>query len=244
MSRGGGKFFSSLNEIKKSGLKFDFVSANHMLCVADNLVQILETVHDILTDQGVFFVMDTDFEVHPWLLYDIEYSSYFTNDYLKNVLSGFGFEILNIDYEREEKEIAVFCSKKEIKQKKCIYSYQVNKEIYEQKVVYLNRVIDTVHEYVEANSCIGIFGTSIAGVWLSEIITKGELDCANKKIFYVEEDEEILRQKTGVNGYPIYRLEEIEEDAVVFLPFPRYIAESIKRRCKNKYYNCKFVIFG
>lgn len=105
------------------------------------MVQILETVHDILSDQGVFFVMDTDYEVHPWLLYDIEYSSYFTKEYLKSVLRGFGFEILNVDYQEEEKEIAVFSSRKDGKVKQCIDFYQVNKIVYERKIEYLERVL-------------------------------------------------------------------------------------------------------
>lgn len=110
----GGRFFASLEEIRASGLKFDFVSVNRMLCLADNLVQILETVYDILSDQGVFFVMDTDYEVHPWMLYEIDHSSFFTKKYMKSVLERFRFEILDVDFEHEKKEIAFFCSKKRL----------------------------------------------------------------------------------------------------------------------------------
>lgn len=66
----------------------------------------------------------------------------------------------------------------------------------------------------------------------------------DKKVFYVDEDEDILRRRTGINGYPICRLEEMEENSVIFLPFPGYAAESIKRRCENKYDNCEFVVFA
>ncbi len=120
----------------------------------------------------------------------------------------------------------------------------MNKEIYGQKVEYIDSVIDIVRKYVEENRNIGIFGMSVAGIWLSEIITKGNMECSEKNIFYIEEDEEILQRKIGVNGYPIYSLEEVAaEEAVIFLPFPKYIAESIKRRYEKEYSNREFVVF-
>lgn len=236
-------FFSSWKELEKSQLKFDFISINHTLCLLSNLVQVLEIVHGLLADRGIFFVMDTDYEVHPWILYDIEYSWFFTRDYMRSVISGFGFEILDVNFKHEEKEIALFCSKDETLPRQFPSSYQMNKEIYERKIEYLNRVIDTVRICVEGNRDVGIFGTSIAGVWVSEIITKGDIDRMGKNIFYIEEDEEILQRKTGVNGYPICRLEDIEEDAVILLPFPKYIAKSIKSRCESRYCNCEFIVF-
>lgn len=224
-------------------MKFDFISVNYVLCLADNLVQILETVHDILTDQGVFFVIDTDYAIHPWMLYVMEHNSFFTKEYLKDVLSRFGFKILDVNFEHEEKEIAYFCSNKAGLQRQSVNYYQINKKIYERKVEYLNSVIDTVESYVEENRNIGIFGTSVAGVWISELIAKEKWECREKNIFYIEEDEEALQKKTGANDYPICRLEDIRDDAVIFLPFPKYIAESIKRRCERAYGNCEFVVF-
>lgn len=240
----GGRFFASLDEIRDSGQKFDFVTVNQVLCLADNMVQILETVHDVLADNGIFFVMDTDYEVHPWMLYTIEHCVLFTKDSLEALLSKFGFEVLDINFEHEKKEISFFCSKKEISQNRFPDFYQQNKEIYERKIEYLNSIIDTVWKYVGKNRNIGIFGTSVAGIWLSEIITKGMTKCDGKNLFYVEEDEEILQRKADVGRYPVYRLEEIVEKAVIFLPFPDYIAESIQRRCESEYSNCEFVVFG
>ena len=236
-------FFSSLEELKKSKLEFDFISINHVLCLANNPVHILETVHSILSDRGIFFVMDTDYEVHPLLLYDIENSCFFTREHMKNVISRFGFEVLNVEYEYEKKEIGIFSIRSKIQQNLCSDLYHKNKKIYEEKVDYLDGIINTVREYLVKKEHIGIFGTSIAGVWLSEIITKGDVECIGKDIFYIEEDEEILQKKTGVNGYSIRSLEEVVDDAVIFLPFPRYIAEGIKRRCENKYSNCEFIVF-
>lgn len=235
-------FFASLEEVRRSGLQFDFISINHMLCLADNPVQILESVYDVLTEDGIFFIMDTDYEVHPCLLCDIENSCFFTNDHMRNVISAFGFEILDIAYEHEKKDIVVFSKKSNDQQKVFFDLYQTNKKIYEQQIDFLNNSIDIIREYVTKNKHIGIFGTSIAGVWLSEIITKGDMACDRKDIFYIEEDEEILRRETGVNGYPICRLEEIAEEAIIFLPFPRYIAESIKRRCMQEFSNCEFIV--
>lgn len=237
------KFFSSLNEIKNCNIKFQFISINNTLSLADNPSEILRTVYDILTDDGTFFVRDSDFAVHPWLLYEIESCSFYTKKHMENIISFFGFEILKTDLGFEKKEIGIVSKKRIPLQNLYKNMYEDNKEIYDEKIFFLNRVIDRIQDCLKNNRVVGIFGTSIAGVWVSEIITKCTCFSKDNKIFYVEEDEDFLRKKIGVNGYPICRLSDIHEQAVILLPFPGYIAEKIRNRCERLYSNLEFISF-
>lgn len=235
-------FFTSLDEVKASNITFNFVTMNNVLSLASNAAQILETVNECLADDGIFFVKDADCEVHPWLLYEIECAAFYTKKQMENVLQGFGFDILNINLELEQKEIGFFCRKGSSLWEKGARTYEINKKIYDKSIEYLDRVIDIISQYMEKNVCIGIFGTSIAAIWVSQIIVEGGAILDNK-IFYIEEDEDYLDKKVGVNGYPIYRLDECTKPAVVFLPFPRYIAENVKKRCEKDYPNLHFIVF-
>ena len=237
------QFFTSLEEIKDSKIRFDFITINSVISLADNPDQILKTAHECLNEEGILFISDIDFEIHPWMLYLIEWRSSYTKEHMKNVVRNFGFEALNINFELEKKEIGVFFQKR-VSRALSRGSYERNKEIYCKKIEYLDFVIDTVLKYVEESNHIGIFGTSVAGIWVSEIITKEFPNHTDKEIFYIEEDEDFLKKRVGVKGYPIYRLEEISEPAIILLPFPQYIAENIKRRCERVYSNLKFIIFN
>lgn len=236
-------FFTSLEELKKSSVMFNFITINNVLSLAANAAHILETVNECLEEDGTFFVKDADYEVHPWLLYEIECASFYTKKQMENVLRKFGFNILDVNLGLEQKEIGVFCKKGSRSWRKDEKIYEYNKKIYDKSIEYLDRAIDTIGKYIEKYDRIGIFGTSIAAIWVSQIIVEGNYDVTDKEIFYIEEDEDYLNKKIGVNGYPIYQLDECGKQSIVFLPFPRYIAEKIKKRCEKNCPNLRFVIF-
>lgn len=68
-------FFSSLKEVEKTGVKFDLITINNTLSLADNPAQILKCVHNCLAEDGIFVIKDADFEVHPWILYELDRKS-------------------------------------------------------------------------------------------------------------------------------------------------------------------------
>ena len=236
-------FFSSIEELEKSNIKFDFITANNVISLANNVTEILDTVKKCLSDDGIFFVKDADYEIHPWLLYEIECASFYTKRQMRSLLRGFGFDVMNISLGLELKEIGLFCKKNNSVQKWERDAYEVNRSIYDNSIKCLDRAIDIIDEHIDRNMCIGIFGTSIAGVWTSQIIVESGYAIENKNIFYIEEDSDYLEKKTGVNGFPIYQIGELTERAVILLPFPRYVAENIKRRCEIIYPKLKFIIF-
>lgn len=241
--RGVEYFFSSLNELKNSNIKFDFIVLKNMLCTVYNPSEILESVWDVLEDNGFVFVLDSNFEIQRYQMCCIINNLYFTADNIKNLMRRFRFELIEHDLEFEEKELAVL-AKKSVVDYDCEDDlFEINKKIYNENIDYLNRVIDITKKYVRNRNCLGIFGMSVAGAWLSEIITNQIGIENNQTVFYVDEDEDVLNQKIGINGYPIYRLEEVEEFATVFLPFPQYVSERIKNKYMNKYNNIEFIDF-
>ncbi len=234
-------FFSSIDEVKRSGVKFDFISINYTLCACDNMMDILNCVHEILEDNGVVFIIDTDFEVHPYQLNVIEHIVYFNQSTLYSLLARTGLEILDIDFEHEKKEIWAFAKKSTEKNDSNLYEY--NKRKYDECRVYLNRVTDTIERYIKDAYEIGIFGTANAAIWVLEIIRQYDSLVLGKNIFFVDENEEIIKNKKCIGGNPIYCVDNIPENAIVFLPFPNYIADNIMERYEKKYPRVKFVAF-
>lgn len=234
-------FFSSIDELKNSNVKFDFISINYTLCTCDNMMEILNCVHVILEESGVVFITDTDFEVHPYQLNVMEHIVYFNRSTLYSLLARTGLEILDIDFEHEKKEIGVF--DKKCTEKKYSNLYKYNKGKYNECRMYLNRAIDTIERYIKDVDKIGIFGTANAAIWVLEIIGQYESLVFGKNIFFVDENEEIIRNKKCIGGKSIYRVEDIPQNAIVFLPFPNYIAGNIVGRYEKKYPQIKFITF-
>ena len=241
--RGVKGFFVSLNELRESDIKFDFIVLKNMLCTVYNPSEILESVYAVLKDDGFIFVLDSDFQIQRYQMCCIINNLYFTAENIKSLLRRFRFDLIDHNFEIEKKELAVL-ARKSISSVTCSDNlYKQNKQIYNENVDYLNHVIDVTKGYVKNRNCLGIFGMSVAGVWLSEIITNHIKIQNNQKIFYIDEDEDVISQKIGANGYPIYRLEEVGESAAVFLPFPQYVSDRIKHKYENKYNHIEFIDF-
>lgn len=123
-------FFSSLKEVENTGVKFDLITINNTLSLADNPAQILKCVHNCLAEDGIFVIKDADFEVHPWILYELESSAFYTQRHMENIIKKFGFEALHLDFELEPKEIGVFCKKSSILQKMEENAYVLNEKVF------------------------------------------------------------------------------------------------------------------
>lgn len=235
-------FYSNIYEVKASKIKFDFIMINYVLGVCDNIMDILGSLYELLNEQGIVFVIETDFVVQPYQLNIAEQISFFHRDSLAPVLTSVGLEIIDTDFQHEEKEIWAFARKGISKESSNIYD--INKHKYNKCLDYLNRVGAVVENVVmeNKNSVVGVFGISNAGVWISEIICKTSMGGGKNKIFFVDEDEEMVSRRIGENEFPIYRVEEITEEAVILLPFPQYIANRIKKRYEKQYSYLRFLI--
>lgn len=239
--RTGGQYYSSLSEVCDSGKKYDLITINYVLSVADNPGEILDCVRSVLSEKGVLFIIDTDFEVQPYVLNVVETSSFLTKNSLRNILVGKGYKEFLTEFVHEKKEIWAFSMINEQKSQMEQNLYEENREIYTRKVGYLNNVIDIVEDCCRSNDKFAIWGMSNAGIWIAEIMKK--LDGTDKQVVWIEEDEDILQKGYGVYGYPISRIDMIDFDTVVFLPFPLYVAQNIMKRYSALSDKIKFICF-
>lgn len=97
--------------------------------------------------------------------------------------------------------------------------FNQNLKMYNQNIEYLNNVIDVAESYIKDKEYIGIFGVSIAGIWLSEIIINYIEIQEGQELFFAYGDIDILNRKIGVIDLPIYNLENIPKQATVFCHF-------------------------
>lgn len=141
------------------------------------------------------------------------------------------------------KRHGVFARKSKRELKNILSIYDSNKKVYMNTISYLDRVIDIVYEYGKDNKNIAIFGMHLAGIWIMEVMEKLGVH-ENKNIVWVDEDDEVLERGTGLNGYPICRIEDIQSETIVFLPFPDYVAKNIMKRYLESGKNIKFICFG
>ena len=176
-------FYSNIYEVKASKIKFDFIMINYVLGVCDNIMDILGSLYELLNEQGIVFVIETDFVVQPYQLNIAEQISFFHRDSLAPVLTSVGLEIIDTDFQHEEKEIWAFARKGISKESSNIYD--INKHKYNKCLDYLNRVGAVVENVVmeNKNSVVGVFGISNAGVWISEIICKTSMGGGKQNFF-------------------------------------------------------------
>lgn len=234
-------YYASLLELCKSGKKYDLITINYVLSVADNPGEILDCVRSVLSEKGILFIIDTDFEVQPYLLNVVESASFLTKQSFQNILTRKGYKDVFTEFIHEKKEIWTFSMIDESTTWIGQNLYSKNKEAYVRKIDYLNRVIDSVEKEYWCNDKLAIWGMSNAGIWIAEIMKR--LDGKNKQIIWIEEDEDVLQNGYGVNGYPISRVQQIDFGTTVFLPFPIYIAQDIMNRYVELNEKIKFICF-
>ena len=170
--RTGGGYFKSLLEIRNSGKRFDLVTINYVLSVADNQGEILDCIKNVLSDRGVLFIIDTDFEIQPYTLNIVEVSSFITKKSLSNILIKKGYAEFFPEFVHDKKEIWAFAMVNEQREYKEQNLYEENCRIYKTKIEYLNNVVDVVEKYYMLYDKLAIFGMSNAGIWVLEIIEK------------------------------------------------------------------------
>lgn len=203
---------------------------------------ILDCVRSVLKENGILFIIDTDFSVQPYVLNVVEHSSFLTKASIQNIMLRKGFEEFSTDFEHENKEVWSFSRVSGQIQQGGQNFYKANKEVYERSVAYLNDVVRIVEKVCQTNDKLAIWGMSNGGIWLAEIIRK--ISRKDRQLVWIEEDKDILQKEYGVYGYPICRVDSVDSGTVVFLPFPSYVSQNIVERHFRYKDKLGFIIFG
>lgn len=104
-------FFTNMDEIKKRNIKFDLVVINYTLCVCKNAIHILNVIHEIIDPDGILFIIDTNFMVHPYQFNIIEHAIHFNRNTLLVILEKTKWKVLDVKFQGEEKDVWAFAKR-------------------------------------------------------------------------------------------------------------------------------------
>ena len=200
---------------------YDLISLNHTLEHLVDPIFSLKILSKNIKKNGFLFIQVPDSELNPYDFLIADHVSHFSKKTLENMLIKAGYEIININNDWITKEICCLCRYNE---NKVDLDYNISHNFAMNNINYLINIIYKTKYWSEKSELFGLFGTSIASVWLS--IMFGE-----KIIFYVDED--LNRQGRNFFGKKILSPSNVQNGSIIFMPMIDNILNSIRSRLKN-----------
>ncbi len=182
----------------------------------------LATLREKLAPGGLLFIEVPNVAENPFDLTIADHVSHFTPNTLSGLLSAVGFEIASLSTDWVKKEISVLA--RVAPPRPAAGRAAGEAELASRQIEWLQDVLERAREASERRP-FGIFGTSIAAVWLSSALGE-RID------FYVDEDVE--RQKRAFRGKPVVAPATVPDGATIFIGLAPVIATRIAdkiRRC-------------
>ena len=229
--RGVKDFYSgSLDQIED---RFDIISMLYVIEHLHNPVAAMQTVRNLLKPEGIFFVQTSDFTENPFDLVVFDHCSHFHFNSLKYVVESAGLEtkIKADDWVAKEIGLVAATMKNSSAKSTPINNTQWT-AITEKALDWLHKVV--VHaRSVSINSIFGMFGTALAGTWLTKSLE-------DRVSFFVDEDP--LKQGKTHMGLPILHPADVKNGETVYLAFPHKLANELYRRLAIKYVSTRFIV--
>ena len=204
--------------IEKIDGPFDLVSMIHSLEHMPSPRNALEQATRLLADDGVLFVEVPDVETSPFDLLVADHLTHFSRSTLGCMAAQVGASTSLVSNSVLPKEITMIGRRGAADI--TMPGAQEGIRIAQANVLWLGRVIASARDFAQSQP-FGIFGTSIAGMWLY-----GALGGAAS--FFVDEDPSRIGQKYA--GKPILSPHEAPSGAIVFIPLAPDLASKIARR--------------
>jgi SAM-dependent methyltransferase len=222
----GAKFYNVANE--KIDAKFDMISLLHCL---EHLVDgrdILQDLSGKLSENGILFIQVPNAAVNPFDLLIYDHIFHFTPDTLSEKLKRAGFERVCILSSADEKEISMVAGPgvpDELLREGENQHADDGLELFRANISFLEKCEKKFLSLKSDNRKLGIFGTSIAGTWLSA-------SCNGIHDFFVDEDVERTGRK--YHDRDVLLPDNVPEHAVVFVPLPPKIATKVMDRLDSE----------
>lgn len=208
---------------------FDIITLFHVLeHIIDPAVFLAEVKAKLA--KGGFLVIDVpDYRQNPFDLFVADHATHFTDNTLKWLLDGAGFETVKITADLIQKEIVLIVRKCKARRKQAVVSTDHPDGIAAYySLVQCFKWARAFLEKTKEIACMdnfGIFGTSIIATWL--------LGVAGKSVnFFVDEDPG--RHGKTYMGRPVYHPRDIPKGSNVFLALPSVVACSVHNRLSRK----------
>ncbi len=205
--------------------KFDFISLLYVIEHLFEPAEMLRSIKNKLSDEGVVFIQTGDLEVNPFDLAVVDHCSHFTLKTLEQLMRQAGFKIIDSSNAWNSKEIGVLAQRDDniSTPTKIINYYPENNELIHRHNSWLTNILEDLKSF-DSKREIGILGTAIAGTWLANSLQR-------ESFFWVDED----LSQTGKKhmGSIIISIKNIPVNSMVYLPFPNIIARDICSRLQQ-----------
>lgn len=201
--------------------RFECITLIHTLEHIIEPLSLIRSVSELLAPGGVLFIQVPDFATSPFDILIADHRTHFTVETLGLLLSRAGMTIDVITNQALPKEISAIARKQGAPTRVDVTSAAEAVSLADRNVQWLHQVRDAGRNLAESGSPLGLFGTSISGMWCYSEMPAG-ID------FFVDED----RAKLGgaYDGKTIYGPENAPRPSTVFMPLAPTIANRIALR--------------
>jgi hypothetical protein len=151
-----------------------------------------------------------------------DHASHFSKQTLATVVETAGYDVIDCGNLVISKEITLMaCLLRAQRTTAPPHQLDVNLELMRRNLSWLEQVLDQAHRLATTGRPFGVFGTSIAGVWIGSALGK-------KIQFFVDEDES--RVGRDYFGTPIVAPGQVPAGATVFVCLEPGLAQTIAAR--------------
>jgi SAM-dependent methyltransferase len=206
----------SLNEIPHS---FDLITMIHVLEHIPHPTQTLATIRGMLSKNGRLVIEVPDCLKNPFDLIVADHSTHFTASSLRMLVESSGFKVEQMDEGWIPKELTLVARRASAVAER-LPADGVGKACVEAHLRWLEGVVAT-GESLEDVQNFGIFGTSIAGVWIFNALN-------GSPQFFVDEDP--LRVGRSLLDRPVYNPGQTPAGGHVLIALPQPIGSSVAAR--------------
>ena len=197
--------------------QFDLVTMIYALEHISEPQSFLDRIIGLFSSEGRLLIEVPNVETSPFDLLIADHCSHFTPAHLAYAVSRAGFSVSHLRDDVCPKEITLLASMG--REERPIPSR--DSEFIRCRVNWLGRTLELARIAMADARCFGIFGTSIAGMWLY-----GSL--SNRIEFFVDED--VSRVGGHYEGRPIISPDDVPDGATIFVPMGHKAAEALIAR--------------
>jgi SAM-dependent methyltransferase len=204
---------------------FDVITMMHALEHFPDPLAGLKELRTKLREGGALFVEVPNGEATPFDLLSADHVSHFTRHDLARLVerAGLGAAVIAEDWVTKELSVVAVPEKAAVTLPPPPSLAQVMSRVAGQ-IAWLQNVIDGAHEAARRGKTFGIFGSSVAAMWLF-----GQL--SERVAFFVDEDPS--REGATLLDRPILTPDNIPEGSVVFFTLIPQVARAVATRLRR-----------
>lgn len=208
-------------------MKFDIISLIHSLEHIESPIAFLHSLMQKLEPEGLLLIVVPNAETSPFDLVVADHASHFSSLDLVRLLAVAGLEPVVISTDWIIKEIVILAKvnlqNEEFSDVTTMNNIEYNYRWAVHNVNWIRSIIDQARLSATKAHMFGIFGTSIASMWLYGELGK-DVD------FFVDEDPARIGT---LYGLPVFTPDNIPKHATIFIALIPEVALLVSRRIKR-----------